>query len=115
MKTLAGALALMIVAPCYSQQLNSPGKIQDKVVSPETVTPHAPRALDTLPDGTAVRLRLTENLSSASAKAGQQVPFEVIEEVDVEGVTVIAKGAQAIGTVTSAEPKKTMGRGGSST
>ncbi len=59
-----------------------------------------------------MKLKLAENLSSASAKAGQQVPFEVVEEVDVEGVPVIAKGAQAVGTVTIAEPKKSMGRGG---
>ena len=67
---------------------------------------------NTLQNGTAVKLKLTENLTSASAKAGQKVPFEVVEEVDVDGVPVIAKGAQAVGTVTTAEPKKTMGRGG---
>jgi hypothetical protein len=65
-----------------------------------------------LQDGTAVKLRLAENLTSATAKAGQQVSFEVLEEVDVEGVPVIAKGAQALATVTTAEPKKSMGRGG---
>ena len=63
-------------------------------------------------DGTAVKLKLMQNLSSADAKAGQQVPFEVVEEVDVEGLPVIAKGAQALGTVTIAEPKKSMGRAG---
>ena len=67
---------------------------------------------NTLLDGTAVKLRLAENLTSASAKAGDQVPFEVTEEVDVDGVPVIVKGAQAIATVTDAAPKKSMGRGG---
>jgi hypothetical protein len=43
---------------------------------------------------------------------GQQVSFEVLEEVDVMGVPVIAKGSQALATVTTAEPKKSMGRGG---
>ena len=66
----------------------------------------------TLQNGTAIKLKLTENLSSASAKTGQKIPFEVVEEVDVDGVPVIAKGAQAIGTVTTAETKKSMGRGG---
>jgi hypothetical protein len=64
---------------------------------------------NTLQDGTAIKLRLAENLTSATAKAGQQVSFEVLEEVDVEGVPVIAKGAQALATVTTAEPKKSMG------
>jgi hypothetical protein len=63
-------------------------------------------------DGTPVKLRLAENLTSATAKAGQQVSFEVLEEVDVMGVPVIAKGAPALATVTTAEPKRTMGRGG---
>jgi hypothetical protein len=67
---------------------------------------------NTLLDGTAVKLRLAENLTSATAKAGQQVLFEVTEEVDVDGVPVVAKGAQALATVTDASPKKSMGRGG---
>jgi len=57
-------------------------------------------------------MRLTENLTSATAKVGQQVSFEVLDEVDVMGVPVIAKGAQALATVTIAETKKSMGRGG---
>jgi hypothetical protein len=59
-----------------------------------------------------VKLRLGENLTSATAKAGDQVPFEVTEEVDVDGVPVIAKGGQALATVTDASPRKSMGRGG---
>ena len=59
-----------------------------------------------------MKLRLAENLTSATAKAGQQVSFEVLEEVDLEGMPVIAKGAQALATITTAEPKKSMGRGG---
>ena len=67
---------------------------------------------NTLMDGTAVKLRLADTISSAEAKTGQQVPFEVIEDVVVQGVTVIPKGSQALATVTDAEPKKRMGRGG---
>lgn len=65
-----------------------------------------------LQNGTAVKMRLTENLTSATAKVGQQVSFEVLDEVDLLGVPVIAKGAQALATVTTAETKKSMGRGG---
>jgi len=75
-------------------------------------TPSGPPPPNTLQDGTAVKLRLAENLTSATAKTGQQVLFEVVEEVDVEGVPVVAKGAQALATVTTAETKKSMGRGG---
>jgi len=67
---------------------------------------------NTLLDGTPVKLRLSENLSSESSKTGQQVSFEVIEEVVVDGVPVIPKGALALATVTEAQPKRRMGRGG---
>jgi hypothetical protein len=65
-----------------------------------------------LHDGTPVRLRLSRNLSSADAKSGETVDFEVLEEIAVEGTTVIARGESAIGTVTQAEHKKRMARGG---
>jgi len=72
----------------------------------------APPAANVLQNGTAVKMRLTENLTSATAKMGQQVSFEVLDEVDLMGVAVIAKGAQGLATVTTAETKKSMGRGG---
>jgi hypothetical protein len=63
-------------------------------------------------DGTPVKLRLSETMSSASAKVGQEVPFEVVEEVKVDDVVVLPKGATAIGTVTDCNAKKSMGRAG---
>lgn len=72
----------------------------------------APPPPDTLLDGTPVKLRLAQTMSSHDAKVGQEVPFEVIEDVDVDGVPVIAKGATAIGTVTDALPARRMGRAG---
>jgi hypothetical protein len=77
--------------------------------APVAGTPPAP---NTLLDGTAVKLRLTETISSSNAKVGQQIPFEVTEDVVVQGVTVLPKGAQAIASVTEANAKKSMGRGG---
>ena len=74
--------------------------------------PSAPPPPNTLLDGTAVKLRLAETISSSNAKVGQQVPFEVTEDVVVQGVTVLAKGAQALATVTDANAKKSMGRAG---
>jgi hypothetical protein len=71
-----------------------------------SVQPH------TLFDGTPVKLRLTQTISSADAKVNQEIPFEVVEEVKVDGTIVLAKGATAIGTVTEADHKKTMGRAG---
>jgi PEGA domain len=65
-----------------------------------------------LEDGTPVKLRLNRNLSSASDKKGDTVDFEVLEAVSVNGITVIPREGVAWATITEAEPKKRMGRGG---
>ena len=65
-----------------------------------------------LPDGTPVRLRLMKTVSSAEAKVGETVDFEVTEPVISNGMVVIPKGSLAWGKVTKVEPKKRFGRGG---
>jgi hypothetical protein len=65
-----------------------------------------------LPRQTPVHLKLGRTLSSATAHAGEEVNFEVAQDVVVSGVIVISKGAPAIGAVTEAEPKKRMGKAG---
>jgi hypothetical protein len=66
----------------------------------------------TLPNGTPVHLKVSKAVSSASAHVGDIVTLEVADDVVVDGLLVIAKGAAATGTVTDAEPKKKLGRGG---
>jgi hypothetical protein len=61
---------------------------------------------------TPVHLKLGRELSSATAHVGDEVNFEVSQDVIVGGVTVIAKGALGFGAVTEAEPKKRMGKAG---
>jgi hypothetical protein len=65
-----------------------------------------------LQDGTPVKLRLTRNLSSGSDKKGDTIDFEVVEDVSVDGILVIPRSGIAWATITEAEPKKRMGRGG---
>jgi hypothetical protein len=65
-----------------------------------------------LHDGTPVKLRLTRNLSSADAKTGDKLAFEVLEDVKVDDTLVIARGATAIGTLTDAQAKRRTARGG---
>jgi len=67
---------------------------------------------NTLLDGTAVKLRLLDTVSSADAQVGQQIPFEITEDILVQGITVASKGSHAIATVAIAEPKRHLGRGG---
>jgi hypothetical protein len=61
---------------------------------------------------TPVHLKLGRELSSATAHVGEEVNFEVTQDVVVGGLTIISKGAPAIGAVTEAEPKKRMGKAG---
>ena len=61
---------------------------------------------------TPVHLKLGRELSSATAHVGDEVNFEVSQDVIVGGITVIAKGAPGFGAVTEAEPKKRMGKAG---
>jgi hypothetical protein len=63
-------------------------------------------------DSTPVRMKLGRALSSADAQVGDEVDLEVSEDVVVDGLLVIAKGAIAAGVVNEAEPKKALGRGG---
>jgi len=61
---------------------------------------------------TPVHLKLGRELSSATAHVGEEVNFEVAQDVVVGGLTIISKGAPAVGAVTEAEPKKRMGKAG---
>jgi len=66
----------------------------------------------TLLEDTPVSLRLTQNLTSASAKLNDKVDFEVIDPIKIGDTVIIEQGATAIATVTRATPKKVFGRAG---
>ena len=65
-----------------------------------------------LEDGTPVKLRFAQTVSSADAHVNDRVEFEVLEEIKVADTIVIPKGGIAWGTVTEAQPKRRMARGG---
>ena len=65
-----------------------------------------------LHDGTPIPMRTTANLSSHDAVTGGTIDFEVMEDIYVNDVLVVKKGSPAIGTITDAQHKKTMGRQG---
>jgi hypothetical protein len=75
----------------------------------ETATISAPLVLE---DGTPVKLRISQTVSSADAHVNDKVEFEVLEDVKVGEILVIPKGGIAWGTVTEAQPKRRMARGG---
>jgi hypothetical protein len=119
--SLIAIVALVIGSLLAAQQLQpapaTPGNQQaapaQTAASPVAQSaPTQPPPPGTLMDGTPVRLRLTQTISSADTRVGQEVPFEVLEDVSVDHVIVLPKGATAIATVTETEHKKSMGRAG---
>ncbi len=65
-----------------------------------------------LQDGTPVKLRVSRNLSSADAKTGETVDFEVLEDVKFGDIVIVPRGGTAIGTVTRAKRKGRLAKGG---
>jgi PEGA domain len=98
--SLGMAFVFCLSATTYAQQ-----------AAPSQPSQAAP-AQHTLLDGTPVKLRLAQTISSAEAKVGQEVPFEVVDEVRLDDIVVLPKGGTAIATVTDAMPKRRMGRAG---
>jgi len=66
----------------------------------------------TLEDGTPVKIRTNRTISSSDATVGETVDFEVLEDVMVNNVLVVPKGGMAFATVTEAQSKRRMARGG---
>jgi hypothetical protein len=71
-----------------------------------------PNPQSTLEDGTPVKLRIAQTVSSADAHVNDRVEFEVLEDIRIADTLIIPKGGIAWGTVTEAQPKRRMGRGG---
>jgi len=65
-----------------------------------------------LEDTTPVKLKLNRTISSNDSKVGDTVDFEVLQDINVNGTLVIAKGGLAYATVTEAQAKRRMGRAG---
>lgn len=65
-----------------------------------------------LQDGTPIKLRISRTMSSADAKTGETVDFEVLEDIKVGEIVVIPRGGVALGTVTLGKPRGRMGKGG---
>jgi len=65
-----------------------------------------------LPEGTKVRVRLDQNISSATAEEGQVVELSVTDAIKSGDTIVIPEGARVTGTITQAQEKRRLGRAG---
>jgi hypothetical protein len=65
-----------------------------------------------IPDGTKVRVRLEQQLSSATADENQPVTLAVAEDVKIGDTVVIPRESAVVGTVVESVKKRRMGRTG---
>ena len=65
-----------------------------------------------LPDGTEFEVETTEEISSKTAAEGDPLTFKVVEDVKVNGQTVIAAGTLVKGVISNAKKAGMMGKGG---
>lgn len=114
------AAALLLCLPAslpqgqpVTQQNKSASTQQKCQQASQTIGAEAPAlTVFGLEDGTPIKLRLTRNLSSATDRKGDTVDFEVMEDVKVNNILVAPRGGVAWATITEAQPKRSMGRGG---
>lgn len=111
-KSLFAVVSLALCPLLIAQQTPAPVPAPTSSAAPAAANSSQMPSPHSLLDGTPVKLRLSQTISSADAKVGQEIPFEVVEEIKVDDVVVLPKGATAIGTVTEADHKKSMGRAG---
>ncbi|MBI3682259.1 MAG: PEGA domain-containing protein [Acidobacteria bacterium] len=65
-----------------------------------------------VPEGTKIRVRLDQTISSATAEEGQTVELTATDAVRIGDVVVVPEGARVTGTITEARSKRRMGRAG---
>jgi len=114
--TVAFSLFLSTLLAAQNSSSKSSGA-SDKQTTNAPVAEQVPSSVTSakgfvLEDATPVRLRFNRTVSSADAHVGDTVDFEVLQELSVNGTLVIPKGGLAFGTVTEAQPKRRMARGG---
>ena len=122
MKEAALCLAFLLF-PLASVSQTSDSKNSGTAPEKQSVTPApAEQPADTsnftsakgfvLEDSIPVKLRINRTISSADCHVGDTVDFEVLQDVSVNGTLVIPKGGLAHATVTEAQAKRRMARGG---
>jgi hypothetical protein len=105
------SLVLFRVLPSAAQSQAAP-PAQQLPTAQATQTDFVSKKGFVLEDETPVRLRLNRTISSADAHVGDTLDFETLDDITVNGTLVIPKGGLAFATVTEAQAKRRMARGG---
>lgn len=81
-------------------------------IAPAQTPPAAPPDKVILKEGTDVKLKFAQELSSKTASEGDPVNFILAEDLTVGNIVVAREGAKGVGTVTTAKKAGMMGKGG---
>jgi hypothetical protein len=127
MKFRINSFKLLLLSTCLLSAISTagiaqtgsrPGRADEKrqtlssIPQPQPEPEARKHAGFTLEDGAVVKLKLMRDLLSSKLQDKETVEFEVIEDVKVDGVVVIPRGAKAEGTVIDTQAARRMGRSG---
>ncbi len=90
--------------PAAGAQPNAPGNAQTANAAQNPSAPPAPPPPIVIPTRTRIRVRLDEPVGSKISVPGQAFSATVADDVVVNGLVVIPRGAHAVGTVVDAKP-----------
>ena len=105
------ALAAALTMSCLrgaSAQAQPPPSITGAAAPQATVTP----AMLHIPEGTEIRIRFEEPLSSGSATVGDRFTVSSAEPVQLSNGATLPAGFKGVGEVTAASKRGMMGKGG---
>jgi hypothetical protein len=106
---IVGAFVAMLFLTAASAQAQSPSRIGSRVLRQVAVTPDT----ISIPEGTAVHLALLKDLKSGGNKGGEDVPFEVSQDVYGPGhILLLATGTPAYGKITESSRRGIFGKAG---
>ena len=116
--SLSGAMLLLCISsvaaaqnPPTTSQPAAPAAQSSPAVAP-AAQPAEPPAKLVLREGTDVKLKFAQDLSSKTANDDDPVNLVLDEDLKVGDATVCKAGAKAVGTITHAKKAGMMGKGG---
>lgn len=112
------ALLFCLSCLCLSQENSAPSQSSPEATrTPEQERSAAPQESQKPPvlvlkEGTEIKLKFAQNVTSRVTRPGQMIEFVVAEPVVVDGVLLIKQGARSIGYVANTESAAGNGKGG---
>jgi len=111
----AAAAGLFAIAGCSSQPANEAAATPQKAETPKAPAPKPasvsskapqPTTMVTVPKGTAISATVGQTLASNKNHAGDTFAAKLTTPVQIEGKTVIPKGAKVVGRVVKVKNKE---------